>query len=139
MELPVTVISSEIKRGCILHSNDFDKIDHGKFFAIIGEDGDNVVGAFFINSKINSFIFSKPKMLNLQYLLSCRKYTFLNYDSYLCCSKMITMNKSSLIKGLSDRRTTIKGELVADDLENILQMVRSSDIYTELEKEIFFK
>jgi len=44
-----------------------------------------------------------------------------------------------LIKGLSDRRTTIKGELVADDLENILQMVRSSDIYTELEKEIFFK
>ena len=96
MELPVTVISSEIKRGCILHSNDFDKIDHGKFFAIIGEDGDNVVGAFFINSKINSFIFSKPKMLNLQYLLSCRKYTFLNYDSYLCCSKMITMNKSSL-------------------------------------------
>lgn len=139
MELPATIISDQLKRGCILHSAEFAQIDHGKFFAIIGEDENNFIGAFFINSKINSFISSKPKMLSLQYLLSHKRYTFLNYDSYLCCSEMIPINKSSLVEGLKEQRTTIKGELVADDLENILQMVRSSDIYTELEKEIFFK
>ena len=139
MELPAKIISDQLQRGCILHSAEFDKIDHGKFFAIIGEDGDNVIGAFFINSKINKFIFSKPKMLNLQYLLSCKKYTFLNYDSYLCCSEMIPINKLLLVEGLKEKRTVIKGELFTDDLENILQIVRNSDLYTDFEKETFFK
>ena len=55
MELLATIISDQLKRGCILHSAEFAQIDHGKFFAIIGEDGDNVVGAFFINSKIHCY------------------------------------------------------------------------------------
>ena len=78
-------------------------------------------------------------MLNLQYLLSCRKYTFLNYDSYLCCSEMIPINKSLLVEGLKEKRTVVKGELFTDDLENILQIVRNSDLYTDFEKETFFK
>ena len=40
-----------IKRGVILHSTIFEYIDHGKFFVIIGEDEENYIGLFFINSK----------------------------------------------------------------------------------------
>ena len=78
MELPVTVISSEIKRGCILHSNDFDKIDQGKFFAIIGEDGDNVIGAFFINSKIlTTVLYPNAKVISPGTALSNVGFTLL--------------------------------------------------------------
>ena len=52
---------------------------------------------------------------------------------------MIPINKSLLVEGLKEKSTFIKGELFTDDLENILQIVRNSDLYTDFEKETFFK
>ena len=45
-----------IKRGNIFLSGHFDNISHEKFFVIIGEDENDFVGFFFINSAINQYI-----------------------------------------------------------------------------------
>lgn len=42
-----------IKRGTILHSDEFDYVDHGKMFVVMGEDDTQLYGFFFINSDIN--------------------------------------------------------------------------------------
>lgn len=39
-----------IKRGTILHSDEFDYVDHGKMFVVMGEDDTQLYGFFFINS-----------------------------------------------------------------------------------------
>ncbi|MBQ8222621.1 MAG: hypothetical protein IJZ87_04645 [Bacteroidales bacterium] len=139
MQLPIKLLEQELKRGAILHSNIFESIDHGKFFAIIGEDDNNVVGAFFVNSKINDFISTKPKLLELQYKLHCTIYKFLNYDSYLCCSDLIKIDKTSLAQSISKGKSTIKGNLIEEDLKNILNNVNKSKIFSEQEKNKFFK
>lgn len=38
MELPSSLVASQIERGSIFHSTIFEDIDHGKFFIISGID-----------------------------------------------------------------------------------------------------
>lgn len=138
MELPIELLEQELKRGAILHSNIFDNIDHGKFFAIIGEDEDKIVGVFFVNSKINNFIKTKPKLLQLQYCLSSKDYGFLNYNSYLCCSDLVKIDKKTLVQSLVAKRSEIKGELLEEDLKIILDNINNSKVFTEVEKQKYF-
>lgn len=139
MELPIELLEQELKRGTILHSNIFDNIDHGKFFAVIGEDKDKILGVFFVNSKINDFIKSKPKLLQLQYSLSSDDYEFLNYNSYLCCSDLIKIDKQKLAESLTAGRSEVKGSLLQKDLENILNNINNSKVFTEIEKQKYFR
>lgn len=139
MELPMAILEQGLKRGTILHSSIFDSIDHGKFFAIIGENENKIVGAFFVNSKINDFIKTKPKLMQLQYCLSSKDYGFLNYDSYLCCSDLVKIDKETLLQSLSAGRSEIKGSLLKEDLKNILNNINNSKVFTELEKQKYFR
>lgn len=52
-----------------------------KRFVIIGKDGDKVVAALLINSKINDNLFMK--IGPYQHLISCEQYNFLDHDSYV--------------------------------------------------------
>lgn len=54
-----------IKRGSILHSREFEGIDHGKFFVIVGEDKDELYGFFFINSHINPYLQKRPALYQM--------------------------------------------------------------------------
>lgn len=44
MELPQSLHKHFVQRGSILHSEIFEDIDHGKFFAVIGVSDDMVAG-----------------------------------------------------------------------------------------------
>lgn len=57
-----------LQRGSIFHGDLFHGIDHGKFFAVVGEDGNDLIGAFFINSEINTNVIQVTSLA----LLSCR-------------------------------------------------------------------
>lgn len=140
MDLPLTVIECQLTRGCILHSEEiFDYISHGKFFVIIGEDDNDFIGFFFINSKINDFISRKPELLALQFILSKEDYAFLDYDSYLCCTEIKKLNKKELANSVSVNKTQIKGFLHDEHQRDILQIVRKSKLFSQKEKNTFFK
>lgn len=126
-------------RGTILHSNTFPDIDHGKFFVIIGENEKEFVGYFFINSNINHSLANKQEQLDLQYPINHKDYNFLTHTSFIGCHNIKTIEKEKLCLSIQNNKTKIKGQLKEDDLENILEMVRNSRLYSKIEKKTFFK
>lgn len=140
MDLPLSVIENRLCRGCFLHSDDiFEYIDHGKVFVIIGEDENNYVGFFFINSNINSFITKKPSLFALQYMLYKKDYPCLDYDSYLCCTEIKKLEKTKLAQSITEGRTKIITQLNNSHIEKILEIVRKSKLFTSQGKNTFFK
>lgn len=138
MELPEGLIGLPIKRGAILHSYIFKNIDHGKFFVVIGVSEDCVVGFFFINSNITPAIMNKPEQLNMQYLLKRKDYDFLRYDSFLCCTNILPIDKSELVQSIQKGETNLVGELLPQHETEILDMVRESKLFSKMEKDTFF-
>jgi hypothetical protein len=138
MDLPAGLLGLTIERGSIFHSNIFENIDHGKFFVVVGVSETEVVGFFFINTKINEYIKNKPNLLGLQYELNAKDYAFLDHDSYLSCSNLITRKKTDIVESIAEGRTTIKGTLSETDIKEVLQVVRHSKVFSEATKRVFF-
>lgn len=127
-------------RGSIFHGNIFPTIDHGKFFAVIGEDGDELIGAFFINSDINLNVIRTLEQHNLQVPMTSAKYPFLAKDhSFLNCADLVRINKQALKEHIDSNRVVFKDSLSNDDLDVILEKLRSSDLYSQAEKDTFFR
>lgn len=128
-----------ISRGTIFHSDMFSEIDHGKFFVVIGEDSHDLVGYFFINSYVRDFLARKPELSALQYPLDKTDYNFLSHSSYLCCSHLKKISKKLLAESIVSTQAELKGTLTPDDLKSVLDKVRKSKIYSNKEKESYFK
>lgn len=135
MDLPTSLI---IRRGTILHSSIFEYIDHNKFFVIIGENEKEYVGFFFINSNINP-INRKPEQMKMQYLLRKVDYSFLSYDSFLCCTQVSTITKAKLEASIANGNTTVKGTLRQEHIDAVLILVRGSKLFSPAEKATFFQ
>ena len=126
-----------IKRGAILHSDEFDYVDHGKMFVVMGEDDTQLYGFFFINPGHHP---KDEKGLSMQMQLKKSNYPdILKYDSFLGCQSLLHISKSELINQFSDGRTQYIGDLVEDDINMALEAVRRSDLYSDYEKDTFFK
>lgn len=138
MEIKEEIAALSIQRGTIIHSTIFENINHGKFFVVIGEQDNNLVGFFFINSWINQYIQRRPEMLELQVALSEDDYNFLTHNSFLDCSTLKTINKSYLAQSIANRTSTIKGILSKEELTVILKKVRNSSLFNEKIKDTFF-
>ena len=138
MDLPSSLIASQIRRGSIFHSTFFEDIDHGKFFIIMGVDKDWVAGFFFINSGIHPTIMNKPEQLALQYLIKHKEYSFLRYDSFVEASGLILKSREEICRSIECGITEFKGTLNTEDLENILDMVRKSKLFSKKDKQRFF-
>lgn len=138
MEIGASIAALSIRRGTVFHSTMFEEIDHGKFFVVIGENDKELVGFFFINSWINSFIQRKPEMLKLQFPISDEDYDFLSHNSFLNCSSLTTIDKAKLSNSIATGETTIKGQLSDEDVSGILGLVRNSKLYSKIERESFF-
>lgn len=129
-----------IKRGHIFHSNKFENIKHGKFFVVIGEDKNNYVGYFFINSNINSYISTKQKLLEMQMPIKRSNYEdFLEYNSYIDCHVVSKIPKNKLSEQISKKETQYKGYLTKEDMCILLENLRNSDLYSEEEKDSYFR
>lgn len=138
MQLPESLYNTVIKRGQILHSENFVDIGHGKFFVIIGITDDSIVGFFFINSNVNKYLFNKPELLAMQYPMRKEDYGFLRYDSFLCATKILKLNKQDIVSGLQNGTVQIISQLIQEHLDDVLSMVRNSDLFKEREKRLFF-
>ena len=137
MELPTSLVERTIHRGTIIHSYGFTDIDHGKFFVVIGVSGDSLVGFFFINSAINRMIFGKQRLLDMQYPMKQTDYPFLRYDSFLCATNIMTIEKSALAADIAEGTASIVGEMQPAHLSELLSAACKSDLFTDYEKTTF--
>lgn len=138
MDIPVSFIESNIRRGAILHSDMFEEIGHGKFFVVMGVTEDFIAGFFFINSNINRSLFGKQEQLDMQYLLRHTDYDFLRYDSFLCASSLIKRHKNYITQSIVFGKTTFVGNLKEEHLNEVLEMARSSRLFSKADKKRFF-
>jgi hypothetical protein len=139
MELNASAYSAMIKRGVVLLSS-FEDIDHKKFFVVIGEGENDVVGFFFINSNINRYIGKIEKFRNMQMHIKHSTYPyFLTHDSFIGGHKLMKIPKSTLARQIQSGEAQYRGELTPEDLERLLDNLRSSSIYPATYKKTFFK
>jgi hypothetical protein len=138
MDLPLELAENLIERGVILHSDIFPDIDRGKFFVVIGVDEDFVAGFFFINSNINRAIWNKQEQLAMQYPMRKADYDFLRYDSFLCATNIITRSRKELSESIQENRSSLVGHMKQEHLDDVLEMVRNSKLFSNIEKQRFF-
>lgn len=138
MELPQSLHKHFVQRGSILHSEIFEDIDHGKFFAVIGVSDDMIAGFFFINSRIHPSIQKRPAQFAMQYPLRKKDYDFLKYDSFLSATEIIKLPVSRLAETIADGQTAYAGSLTDEDLTAILEACRASDLFRPSDKRKFF-
>ena len=108
-----------------------------KFFVIVGEDENNYVGYFFINSNINRFVARNEEMNNMQFPIKPADYPFLVYQSFIAGHELATLSKSDLIAELSNGITQLKGRMKPEDLEMLLNAANQSPLFSPKEKSYF--
>lgn len=138
MDLPVVLIEEVVARGQILHSDIFEEIDHAKFFVVIGVSEDAIAGFFYINSEINRFINTKPEQLRMQYPLSAKDYGFLAHDSYICATDVKELPKADIVRSIEKKRTKVIDTLRPEHLEELLDKLRVSKLFSRVEKRRYF-
>lgn len=139
MDIGAALAGACIERGAVLHSHEFEDIDHGKFFVIVGESEDNLYGFFFINSNINPYLRKRPELYQMQIPLDCGTYPdILTHNSHLDCHALTTIPKSKLIEQFENRQAQYKGNLAEEDLDIVMRTVRESDLFSDYEKDTFF-
>lgn len=138
MELPSDLLQILVERGQILYSNIFTNIDHPKFFVIIGVTEDEVAGFFYINSRINTNVNAKEEQLRLQYPISKDDYDFLSHDSYISATNVVTLPRNVIVQSMHQGRTLVKGKLLDHHMNDILNKVRSSRLFSKITKDRFF-
>lgn len=108
-----------------------------KFFVVVGEDSDNVVGYFFVNSNINKYVAMREEMFALQMPIKADDYPFLDYASFVAGHQLYRLSKSTLLQELIDGRSRFKGRLKAEDLSALLDRALESPLFSEQEKRFF--
>ncbi len=127
-----------VNRGDIFHRYFSTTIPpKTKFFVIVGEDAENYVGYFFINSNINRFIAHNEAMYNMQMPIKPEDYTFLSHVSFVSGHKLSLLRKSDLINELSTGATQLKGRMKKDDMKMLLDAALESPLFSPKEKEYF--
>ena len=116
----------------------FEEIDHGKFFVIVGVSDDYVAGFFFINSDIHRSLFGKKEQLALQYPLRHKDYGFLKHDSFLCATNIIKRPRKYIAESVKEKKTVFVDSLKKEHLDEILDMVRQSRLFSKVDKDRFF-
>ena len=138
MELPSELLQVLVERGQILYSNIFTNIDHPKFFVVVGVTDDEIAGFFDINSRINTNVNTKEEQLRLQYPISKDDYDFLSHDSYISATNVVTLPKNVIVQSMQQGQTLVKGKRLDYHMNDILNKVRSSRLFSKIIKDRFF-
>ena len=129
-----------IGRGSILHRWFLSTTPpKNKFFVVIGEDENRIIGYFFINSNVSKFISRNSRYLEMQMHIKRSDYPFLSHDSFIDAHELKYLDKADIMAELQSGKTTHKGTLADEDMERLLASLRESALYSKHIKEKFFK
>lgn len=127
-----------IKRGDIYHRYfTTTKPPKYKFFVIVGEDEDNYVGYFFVNSAINPTILRNQRMLDMQMPISPTTYPFLDHSSFIAGHQLSKICKNDLIEELYEGKAHYKGKMTKDDMSLLLDAALQSPLFSAKDKKYF--
>ena len=130
----------DICRGTILHRLfQTTTPPKPKFFIVIGESETHIVGYFFINSNVNRFVQRNEAFFEMQMPIKRSDYPFLRYDSFVGAHELNMIDKSVLSTELGTGATTIKGRMKLEDVNRLLATARTSDLFSQYEKDTYFK
>jgi disulfide oxidoreductase YuzD len=129
----------QIQRGAIFHSKNINNITHGKFFVVVGQDEENIVGFFFINSKIDNSIIANKSFFDMQMPIKKENYPFLDYLSYIDCHEIKKIRKEDFCERIESNDIEYKTILIEEDLRLMMEAVRESIVFSTIEKNNFFK
>lgn len=138
MELPADLVGTLVERGQILHSDIFEDIDHPKFFVVIGVSETEVAGFFYINSHINTSVNRKQEQLDMQYPLLVSDYPFLDHTSYICATNVLTISRNVLTQSIMQKRTKVVDTLHETHLQELLDKLRQSRLFSPIVERTFF-
>lgn len=105
-----------------------------KYIVIVGFTKDGIaIGALLINSHIDPSKRS-PQMINCQYPILARNYRgILDYDSWIDCSDIFELSRIKI----ADRKGRLKGSIIEEDKERVLEFLRESDLIDNVTKRKF--
>lgn len=119
--------------------NQFEGIDHPKFFIIAGIAADKIFTcAVYINSEIHPSLFRKQELLELQIPIKKANYPFLKYDSFVCCSTTLYINSTNIFNWIENKSYKVIDKLTTNDLTTITNTIINSGLLTEEEIELYF-
>ena len=140
MDTNAALAGTLIQRGVILIVHPNPHAEHPKFFVVIGENDEELVGYFLINTDPSNYVKSRPDFMNMQMHIKRSDYSdFLKYDSFIACHELSKISKCMLISKIQNSEAAYRGELTNEDLERLMDNLRNSKLYSKVEKEIFFK
>lgn len=125
------LLASSIKRGAILHSHMFRYIGHGKFFLVVGVSEEKMAGFFFINSQINDYILRNNRLLNAQVMIRKDDYNFLSHDSFISAIRFTEIKVDEIVDSINRNETKFIEDIKEDDLEKVLEIVRTSNLFND--------
>jgi hypothetical protein len=135
----VVLLKAKIKPGCIVHLPcDFIDNPHNKFMVLLYIEWDSELFlVFLINSRIHPLIERDPNLKACQIKVKKLKYTFLDHDSFIDCSRVFDdVDVPKALQHLLDFPNDLK--CILDDKERIeiIQAVNSADSITDFDKEL---
>ena len=133
------LIKLRLKPGCLIHL--FCKTTlppKNKFIVVVHIDyQEDLLLCFYMNSRINGFIKSKPELERCQITLQKSRYKFLDNDSYLDCSEVEDdIEIDDVLNHLLENQDDFKCSLVEEDILEIIQAVNISKNITDFDKKL---
>lgn len=119
--------------------NQFEGIDHEKFFIVAGLSGDKIFScSIYINSDIHPSIERKPALKVLQVPLMMKNYGFLKHNSYACCSTPLPMETEKIHHWMQQGTCKVISSLNETDLGYVTSAIVNSGLLSEEEIELYF-
>ena len=78
------------------------------------------------------------RSLTVASLLSKDDYDFLSHDSYISATNVVTLPRNVIVQSMHQGRTLVKGKLLDHHMNDILNKVRSSRLFSKITKDRFF-
>lgn len=95
-----------------------------KYFFVLGVTDDQIsLASFYVNSNINLNINDNPVLMKYNIELNPFDYPFLQYVSYIDCTKMIERNKSEFDNILKNRPEAVVYHLKDEQLEFFREII----------------
>jgi len=80
----------------------------------------------------------RQALLDLQVPIKGTKYSFLNHDSFVCCSTPLQIETVIIQKWIASKTCFFKGQLDKEDLENVTTTMIHSGLLSDEEIEMYF-
>jgi len=117
------------KIGSVIKITDLDSKPEPKEkrFIIIAETSDNyALGALYVNSEINVNVLRTEKLRRLQVEFSANSRSYLEWDSWIYCSKIKPFSKEAITEFLKQNPEKHLGEISDEDLRLLLAIVKGA-------------